>query len=98
MGIRSKVSRSTLAGANEMRDWRICADFAHHLIGIARKLSRKEPLAVELFFKWIKQHLRIKSFFGASENAVKTQIWIAVSVYPSRPWQILPLGYRKYSA
>jgi len=36
---------------------------------------------VELFFKWIKQHLRIKVFFGTSENAVKTQLWIAVSVY-----------------
>lgn len=36
---------------------------------------------VELFFKWIKQHLRIKSFFGTSQNAVKTQVWIAVSVY-----------------
>lgn len=36
---------------------------------------------VELFFKWIKQHLRIKTFLGTSENAVKTQIWIAVSVY-----------------
>jgi hypothetical protein len=36
---------------------------------------------VELFFKWIKQHLRIKAFFGTTENAVKTQIWIAVSVY-----------------
>jgi hypothetical protein len=36
---------------------------------------------VELFFKWIKQHLRIKVFFGTSENAVKTQVWIAVSVY-----------------
>ena len=36
---------------------------------------------IELFFKWIKQHLRIKSFFGTTENAVKTQIWIAVSVY-----------------
>ena len=36
---------------------------------------------VELFFKWIKQHLRIKAFYGTSENAVKTQIWIAVSVY-----------------
>ncbi len=36
---------------------------------------------VELFFKWIKQHLRIKAFLGTSENAVKTQIWIAVSVY-----------------
>ena len=36
---------------------------------------------VELFFRWIKQHLRIKSFFGTSPNAVKTQIWIAVSIY-----------------
>jgi len=36
---------------------------------------------VELFFKWIKQHLRIKSFYGTSQNAVKTQIWIAISVY-----------------
>jgi hypothetical protein len=48
MGIRSKISRSTLAEANEMRDWRIYADFAHHLIDIARKLYHKEPLAVEL--------------------------------------------------
>jgi len=36
---------------------------------------------IELFFRWIKQHLRIKSFYGTSENAVKTQIWIAISVY-----------------
>jgi len=36
---------------------------------------------VELFFKWIKQHLRIKSFYGTSQNAVKTQVWIAISVY-----------------
>jgi len=36
---------------------------------------------VELFFKWIKQHLRIKAFFGTSENAVKTQVWIAISAY-----------------
>ena len=36
---------------------------------------------VELFFKWIKQHLRIKSFYGTTENAVKTQIWIAITVY-----------------
>jgi len=36
---------------------------------------------IELFFKWIKQHLRIKSFFGTSKNAVKTQMWIAISVY-----------------
>ena len=41
----------------------------------------KSRLQIELFSKWIKQHLRIKSFFGTSENAVKSQIWIAVSVY-----------------
>ena len=41
----------------------------------------KQRWQVELFFKWIKQHLRIKAFFGTSENAVKTQIWIAISVY-----------------
>ena len=41
----------------------------------------KERWKVELFFKWIKQHLRIKAFFGTSENAVKTQVWIAISIY-----------------
>ena len=41
----------------------------------------KSRWQVELFFKWIKQHLRIKAFYGQSENAVKTQIWIAVSTY-----------------
>jgi len=41
----------------------------------------KQRWQVELFFKWIKQHLRIKAFYGVSENTVKTQIWIAVSVY-----------------
>lgn len=41
----------------------------------------KQRWQVELFFKWIKQNLRIKTFYGTSENAVKAQIWIAVSVY-----------------
>ena len=41
----------------------------------------KQRWQVELFFKWIKQHLHIKSFFGVSENAVKTQIWVAISTY-----------------
>ena len=36
---------------------------------------------IELFFKWIKQHLRIKAFYGTSDNAVRTQIWIAISLY-----------------
>ena len=41
----------------------------------------KSRWQVELFFRWIKQHLRIKAFYGTSENAVKTQIWVALSVY-----------------
>jgi hypothetical protein len=41
----------------------------------------QKPLAGRIVFKWIKQHLRIKQFYGTSENAVKTQIWIAISVY-----------------
>ena len=44
-------------------------------------LLYKARWRVELFFKWIKQHLRIKAFFGTSENAVKTQVWIAVCIY-----------------
>ncbi len=44
-------------------------------------LLYKSRWDIEMFFKWIKQHLKIKSFWGQSENAVKTQIWIAVSVY-----------------
>jgi hypothetical protein len=46
--------------------------------------SAEEPrqsLTRQLFFKWIKQHLRIKRFFGTSENAVKSQVWIAVATY-----------------
>ena len=41
----------------------------------------KHRWKIELFFKWIKQHLKIKSFWGQSENAVKTQVWIAISIY-----------------
>jgi len=41
----------------------------------------KQRWKIELFFKWIKQHLKIKSFFGTSQNAVKTQIWVAISIY-----------------
>jgi hypothetical protein len=44
-------------------------------------LMYRKRWQIELFFKWIKQHLRIKAFFGNSENAIKTQIWIAISVY-----------------
>ena len=97
MGIRGGISRNTLAHANQTRDWRIYADFAQSLIHTARQLvflTNNFALPahtitqlyrccwqVELFFKWIKQHLRIKAFYGTSENAVKTQIWTAVAVY-----------------
>ena len=54
-------------------------NFALDALAIAKLY--KSRWQVELFFKWIKQHLRIKAFFGTSENAVKSQIWIAVSVY-----------------
>jgi hypothetical protein len=51
------------------------------LPALVRAKLYKSRWQVELFFKWIKQHLRIKAFFGTSENAVKTQIWIAIGVY-----------------
>jgi hypothetical protein len=54
-------------------------DFSLPALTIARLYRLRWQ--VELFFKWIKQHLRIKSFFGTSDNAVRTQIWIAISVY-----------------
>ena len=54
-------------------------NFALSALTIA--LLYKSRWQVELFFKWIKQHLRIKKFYGTSENAVKTQVWIAISVY-----------------
>lgn len=54
-------------------------NFIHDTETIARPY--KERWNIELFFKWIKQHLRIKKFYGTSLNAVHTQIWIAVSIY-----------------
>ena len=60
-----------------------CAE--HFRVMAFAQLTYRESLRdiwqVELFFKWVKQHLRIKRFYGTSENAVKTQIWIAVAVY-----------------
>lgn len=50
------------------------------LPGLTVALVYKSRWKVELFFKWIKQHLRIRAFYGTSENAVKTQMWIAVSL------------------
>jgi IS4 transposase len=48
---------------------------------IVTSLWRHYGWQTELFFRWIKQHLRIKSFYGTSPNAVKTQVWIAISIY-----------------
>lgn len=52
-----------------------------HLKATEVAILYKHRWKIELFFKWIKQHLKVKSFWGQSENAVKTQVWIAVSVY-----------------
>jgi hypothetical protein len=59
-------------------------NFTSRSYGEGLETGRKVPrqsLTRQLFFKWIKQHLRIKRFFGTSENAVKSQVWIAVSTY-----------------
>ena len=50
-------------------------------VGAQRPVGVQSTTFFELLFKWIKQHLRIKAFYGTSENAVKSQIWIAISVY-----------------
>jgi IS4 transposase len=52
----------------------------HHVL-IHFEAEQTHLLTNQLFFKWIKQHFRIKRFYGTSENAVRTQIWIAISVY-----------------
>ena len=64
---------------NDLRLTFLTNNFALEALTIAQLYKCRWK--VELFFKWIKQHLRIKAFFGTSENAVKTQVWIAVSVY-----------------
>ena len=66
----ANIIRSSVASLRPLID--IASESVIFFAGIRRQ--------VELFFKWIKQHLRIKAFYGTSENAVKTQIWIAVSV------------------
>ncbi len=86
MGIRGKVSRNTLANANQVRDWRIYADFAHILIARARSLHAHENIGVQLeqavyAFDATTIDLCLSLFPWASENAVKIQIWIAIAVY-----------------
>ena len=89
-GIRSTVTKSNLALANNQRSWKIFYDYAQVLIRQATPLYRNDPSEldvdgcvwhVELFFKWIKQHLHVKSFYGRSDNAVRSQLWISVCVY-----------------
>ena len=72
-----------LCGASASRKSGKIAGFITNVLASGRHRCAlyKSRWQVELFCKWIKQHLRIKQFYGTSENAVKTQIWIAVSVY-----------------
>jgi hypothetical protein len=65
----------------EQRRWLIFLTNNFDLPALTIARLYKSRWKVELFFKWIKQHLRIKAFYGNSENAVKTQIWIAITVY-----------------
>src|SRR6266852_882700 len=65
----------------EQRRWLIFLTNNFDLPALTIAPLYKSRWKVELFFKWIKQHLRIKAFYGNSENAVKTQIWIAIAVY-----------------
>ncbi len=74
-GFRGRVSRSTLADANRVHDWRSYADFVQVLIRRARRWYTNEPLAVEL-----KQTVYALDS-TTSDNTVKTQVWIAISVY-----------------
>ena len=78
LGIRSAVARNTLANANAVRDWRIYADFAQSLIGIARPLYAQESFGVDLQET---VYALDTTTIGTSENAVRSQIWIAVSAY-----------------
>src|SRR3989441_3300062 len=65
----------------EQRRWLIFLTNNFDLPALTIARLYKSRWKVELFFKWIKQHLRIKAFYGNSENAVKTQIWIAIAIY-----------------
>jgi hypothetical protein len=65
----------------EQRRWLIFLTNNFDLPALTITHLYKSRWKVELFFKWIKQHLRIKAFYGHSENAVKTQIWIAIAIY-----------------
>ena len=79
-GVSGRAAARELSGCGNQEAVQVSHDnFALPALTIAK--IYKCRWQVELFFKWIKQHLRIKAFYGTSENAVKTQIWIAVSVY-----------------
>ena len=84
LGFTGPLAKSPLADANESRDWRIWEGVAKGLMilpaGHIPELYRMR-WQIELFFRWIKQHLKIRHFYGNSKNAVKTQILISVIVY-----------------
>jgi hypothetical protein len=84
MGIRSRISKSTLADVNEIRDWHIYADFAQHLIGVARKLYQKDQLAID-----------IEQTVYALDS---TTIDLCVSVFPHIPPTARPVTRRRFIA
>ena len=80
LGVSKRVTRSNLAKANEERDYRI---FEVHYNLTAQQIADlyKSRWQVELFFKWLKQHLRIKRFWGTSENAVRIHVYVAITTF-----------------
>ena len=77
----SPIDSMTALGASPSSTTPLRTTVQVKVSAISRTWQYKLRWRVELFFKWIKQNLRIKHFLGTSENAVKTQVWIAVCVY-----------------
>lgn len=92
LGFRNTVNQSSLSRANEKRDCRIYEEFGALLIAMVRSLYSKEGVSevanlyrhrwdIEVFFKWIKQNIVVKTLWGYSENAVKIHLWVAIIAY-----------------
>ena len=85
LGLGKNVSKLSLAKANQDRNYQIFEEYANYLVNEARQKRvadlYKNRWQVELFFKWLKQHLKIKKFWGTTENAVRIQIYVAICTY-----------------
>ena len=80
LGMGKNISKSSLARANQDREFVFLTN-ATHISSLVVAELYKNRWQIELFFKWLKQHLKIKKFWGTAENAVRIQIYIAISTY-----------------